>query len=90
MSKHGDKSKARGPRAQYPRKEPLIHSHITDLLPANHPLAYKQVGCKACGALVHAFNNECMRTWVEAGHGNFCLQCFALTGTVLRLDMGLK
>lgn len=56
--------------------EPQIHSHITDGLPHMHPLADEQVTCTRCGVLVHAFNNECMQTWVETGLGNYCLVCF--------------
>lgn len=72
-------------------EEPRIHSHITDELPDGHPLAHEQVDCKKCGVLVHAFNNECMQTWVETGNGPFCLRCFAVThGTVLDDAVGLK
>jgi hypothetical protein len=56
--------------------EPLIHSHITDGLPDDHPMANEVVDCKMCGVMVHAFNNECMQTWVESGQGNYCLGCF--------------
>jgi len=62
----------RNPR---PGIEPIIHSHITDILPEAHPLAYKSVICQmklphACnglkrGGLLHGNNNECMTTWVE-------------------------
>lgn len=57
-------------------REPQIHSHITDSLPNNHPLAEKNIHCNKCNEMVHACNNECMQTWVEAGKGNFCLACF--------------
>jgi hypothetical protein len=60
-----------------PLREPLIHSEITDELPDEHPLAYTTVECARCGVMVHAFNNECMDTWVETGQGNYCLGCFA-------------
>lgn len=57
--------------------EPIIHSHITDLLDDDHPLAFRQVHCELCGELVHAANNECMQSWVEfAGH-IICLIDFA-------------
>jgi hypothetical protein len=56
--------------------EPIIHSHMDDSLPETHPLAHEQVGCVACGDLVHAFNNECMTTWVEVRGKPFCLKCF--------------
>ena len=71
-------------------EEPRIHSHITDVLPGEHALAYEQVQCLDCGRLVHAFNNECMQTWVETGRGAFCLKCFAATrGGVLDNADGL-
>lgn len=62
--------------------EPVIHSHITDELPKDHPLAAKAVVCDNCDELLHAENNECMQTWVESGQGNFCLLCFAYIGGV--------
>ncbi len=60
--------------------EPLIHSHITDVLPKKHPLANEQVYCdfKGCKEMLHAFNNECMQTWVETANGNFCTKHFKL------------
>lgn len=58
-------------------KEPVLHSHIEDGLPDDHPLAYKSVGCVVCDKSVHAGNNECMSTWVETGKGAFCIKCFA-------------
>ena len=64
-------------------REPQIHSHITDVLADEHPLAYDHVECVVCKELVHAANNECMQTWVESGSGNYCLKCFADHGTVL-------
>jgi hypothetical protein len=57
--------------------EPQIHSHITDILPTDHRLAFTAIYCGSCKAMLHAFNNECMTTWVESGLGNFCLACFA-------------
>lgn len=57
--------------------EPLIHSHITDELPNDHPLAWEQVHCADCRILVHAVNNECMTAWVETRNNNYCLTCFA-------------
>ena len=59
-------------------KEPIIHSHITDVLPENHPLAYKTVYCDKCGVMVHCGNNECMQTWLETSWGNYCTKCFPL------------
>ena len=57
-------------------KEPIIHSHITYVLSDGHPLADETVNCIRCAEMVHAFNNECMQTWVETGEGNFCFACF--------------
>jgi len=57
--------------------EPLIHSHITDMLPDDHPLAYTPVCCKECDAFCHSSNNECMQTWVEYNGDNYCGKCFA-------------
>lgn len=74
-------------------KEPRIHSHIEDMLPHAHPLAYAHTNCAKCGDLVHAGNNECMQTWVETGQGCYCLQCFNFLhihmGEVLDDDWGL-
>lgn len=57
-------------------QEPQIHSHATDVLPEDHPLAWTTVFCKRCDLMLHAFNNECMSTWVETGRGNYCIRCF--------------
>jgi hypothetical protein len=57
-------------------REPRIHSHVTDRLPDRHPLARTGVRCDRCESLLHLPTNNCMRTWVETGHGNFCLRCF--------------
>ena len=62
-------------------REPQIHSHITDGLPPDHPLAEETVVCARCQVMVHACNNECMQTWVESEHGNFCWPCFGLVWT---------
>ena len=71
-------------------REPLIHSHIIDCLLDDHPLAYTSLNCRVCGAQVHAANNECMQTWVEAKPGNYCLKCFAdCYGDVLEDEVGL-
>lgn len=58
------------------RKEAQIHSMVTDKLDEDHPLAYEEVFCDICDNMVHCFNNECMRTWIEIESGNFCLDCF--------------
>lgn len=55
--------------------EPIIHSHLTDTLPEDHPLAHETVYCRKCGVMVHAFNNECMRTWVQIRGVPFCITC---------------
>ena len=57
-------------------KEPIIHSHIEDGLPDDHPFADDEVFCKTCNEMLHAANNECMRTWVETGDGYYCIDCF--------------
>ena len=67
-------------------KDPIIHSHIEDLLPDLHPLAFVTVNCKVCNELLHAANNECMQTWVETGQGNYCIKHFAEIKDVSALD----
>ncbi len=71
-------------------KEPQIHSHITDELPKDHPLAFESVYCSACGGMLHCDNNECMQTWIEAGHGNWCIKCFAKIHGVDMLRYGFR
>lgn len=56
--------------------EPRMHSHVTDRLPAEHPLAYTRVYCDRCETLLHMQTNSCMRTWIESGRGNHCVRCF--------------
>jgi hypothetical protein len=58
-------------------REPVLHSHVSDALPDDHPLASENVSCASCDEMVHASNNECMQTWVETGKGPHCLLCFA-------------
>ena len=71
--------------------EPLIHSHITDVLPADHPLAWETVYCDSCMTMVHASNNECMQTWAETGLGPFCMPCWGKNDlSVLDEDWGLR
>lgn len=55
--------------------EPLIHSHISDVLPDSHALAFEQVHCDRCEKLVHASNNECMSTWLEWNGEKVCIEC---------------
>jgi hypothetical protein len=57
--------------------EPLIHSHHTDVLDKSHPWADKTVICGKCGTMVHAFNNECMTTWLEWDKRALCGECAA-------------
>ena len=57
-------------------KEPILHTHITDMLDDAHPKAHKSIFCNLCKAHVHAFNNECMQSWFETGKGDFCFKCF--------------
>lgn len=57
--------------------EPLIHSHHTDVLPEDHPSAYKNVRCGRCQRMVHAANNECMTTWIEWAPHVLCGECAA-------------
>lgn len=63
--------------------EPVIHSHITDILGEGHPLAYENVYCAmkrehGCNEMLHCSNNECMTTWVEFGGLAVCGRAFAL------------
>ena len=67
-------------------RDPVLHSHVEDMLPAAHALAFQQVHCAGCGALLHAANNECMQTWIETGRGNYCVPCFAKIEEVEALD----
>lgn len=60
-------------------KEPIIHSHLSDKLPKNHPLAYESVYCKKCDETLHCGSNECMQTWLETERGNFCVNCYPIT-----------
>ncbi len=69
--------------------EPLIHSHIDDGLPAGHPLAFEQVHCASCSTLVHAFNNECMTTWLEFVNANVCAACVGTLAPVLGIEWWL-
>lgn len=59
--------------------EPQIHSHYEDSLPEGHKWANKTLYCPACGKMVHAFNNECMITWVEWFDHFSCLECFIVS-----------
>ena len=60
--------------------EPRMHSHVTDGLPAEHPLAHARVYCDRCQTLLHMQTNSCMRTWIESGRGNHCVRCFLVVG----------
>lgn len=71
--------------------EPVVHSHITDGLHPDEPLASMTIYCENCGTMVHAANNECMTTWIETGSGNYCLPCFvALTNGVVDPKYALR
>lgn len=65
-----------------------FHSHASDALEDNHPLAHEDIECTRCGVLVHAPNNECMRTWVELPQFDniLCSECF---GDILRWQGGV-
>ncbi len=67
-------------------KEPIIHSHITDGLPYEHPLADVSVLCDKCAVIVHSFNNECMQTWYETEFGNYCTSCFGFDEVIESLE----
>jgi hypothetical protein len=63
--------------------EPVVHSHLTDRLNDDHPLAYEMVMCDmkrehGCKRSLHAANNECMTTWVEFAGLNVCARAFAM------------
>lgn len=58
-------------------KDPVLHSHIEDALPDDHPLAWESQLCMVCKVPLHASNNECMQTWIETGNGSYCLKHFA-------------
>lgn len=66
-------------------KEPLIHSHITDRVPEDHPYV-DGAFCDKCGAHLHSVPNECMQTWVETEFGNFCTRCFKFTDVMKLLE----
>lgn len=75
-------------------RAPVLHTHIEDALPEDHPLAFDMVYCEGrdCTAMLHSFNNECMQTWVETGKGNYCIWCFMkMTGDpeILEEEWGL-
>jgi len=55
--------------------EPVLHTHVSDVLPEEHALAYTSIYCIDCSGLVHAFNNECMQAWAETESGPMCLHC---------------
>jgi hypothetical protein len=71
--------------------DPVLHTHIEDVLPDGHPNAWQAVYCTDCGSSLHASNNECMQTWVETGRGPYCLACFSRgTGEVVEDVWGLR
>ena len=66
--------------------EPRLHSHVTDRLPAEHPLAHTRVYCDRCETLLHMQTNSCLRTWIESGRGNHCVRCFVVVAGGLATD----
>jgi len=56
-------------------ESPRIHGAV-DYLPKEHPLANESIYCDECKVMIHAFNNETMRNWIETQLGNYCLDCF--------------
>jgi hypothetical protein len=66
--------------------EPRLHTHVTDCLPTDLPLAHTRVYCDRCATLLHMQTNSCMRTWVESGRGNHCVRCFILAAGGLPPD----
>lgn len=59
-------------------REPLVHSHVADVLPDDHPPAEANVHCDRCGGLLHTQSNDCMTTWIETGRGNYDVVCFVI------------
>jgi len=80
-------------KKHYFTKEPIIHSHISDLLDDDHPLAYRAVNCDKCGETVHSGSekgeNECMQTWIETEFGNYCSLCFEFSDHMEFLEENL-
>lgn len=73
------------------KKEPIIHSHITDCLPDDHPLVEVSVYCTKCNDMLHSEPpNECMQTWIETEFGNYCAHCWHLTDILDALERNLK
>lgn len=68
------------------RGDPVLHSHVSDVLPDGHKYSHKAIGCARCEVPLHASNNECMVTWVETGKGAFCIKCFAALSDANSLD----
>ena len=75
---------------KYFTKEPIVHSHITDVLEETHPLSNKTIECDKCKVMVHASNNECMQTWFETEHGNYCTSCFKFDTVMEELEEALS
>lgn len=61
-----------------PDEEPKLHTGITDVLPESDPRAYDSLHCAKCNAMIHAFNNENMRAWVEFSNVNVCFECLGI------------
>lgn len=69
------------------KREPQIHTHITDTLPDDHPLAWVTLNCDQCGTSLH-IGNESMDDWVETGKGNYCFGCFFALYQAWATDQG--
>lgn len=55
--------------------DPILHTHGSDVLPADHPWADSSVYCAKCNVMLHAENNECMQSWVEYERVALCTEC---------------
>lgn len=69
--------------------EPRIWSQVSGDLPPEHPWAFVDVTCLACGATLNPAGDSGstspnLRTWVETVSGGYCLPCF----TSVALDDG--
>jgi hypothetical protein len=63
----------------------IVHSHIADCLPDDHPLARVTLWCMRCNEMLHCEINECMQTWLETLDGYYCVACYPLRD-VMTLD----
>jgi len=72
---------------KYFTKEPIIHSHIEDVLEDDHKWVHTSVSCDNCKALLHCSINECMQTWFETEFGNYCTDCMKITNVMEELEL---